>query len=264
MTIDEIREKKRILGYSNETLSRISGVPLGTVQKVLAGVTKAPRQKTLEALSRALNNSLPGRDKVSYPRLNPDIPGSFVRETAPAYPVEQHEYTIDDIRALPEGIRAELVDGKIYYMACPTWTHQKIIGKMYQTVANYIDAKGGPCEVCLSPFAVYLNADDSIYLEPDLSVICDKNKLDDSGCHGAPDWIVEVVSPGSRKMDTSVKLFKYRDAGVREYWMIYPERRLVMVHIFQKDSEDAALYSFEDKIPSFLYPDLKIRLADMV
>ena len=235
MTIDEIREKKRILGYSNETLSRISGVPLGTVQKVLAGVTKAPRQKTLEALSRAL-----------------------------AYPIIQHEYTIDDIRALPEGIRAELVDGKIYYMTCPTWTHQKIIGKMYQTVANYIDAKGGPCEVCLSPFAVYLNADDSIYLEPDLSVICDKNKLDDRGCHGAPDWIVEVVSPGSRKMDASIKLFKYRDAGVREYWMIYPERRLVMVHIFQKDSEDAALYSFEDKIPSFLYPDLKIRLADMV
>ena len=100
-------------------------------------------------------------------------------------------YTIEDIYSLPDGQRAELIDGQIYYMAPPSWGHQVISRKLHQAIANYIDSNNGKCEALAAPFAVFLNADDETYVEPDISVICDLSKLDDKGCHGAPDWIID-------------------------------------------------------------------------
>lgn len=113
---------------------------------------------------------------------------------------KEDNYTIEDIYALPDGQRAELIDGKIYYMAPPSLKHQRISGRLYQSIANYIDSKNGKCEVLAAPFAVFLNDDDINYLEPDISVICDIFKLDEKGCHGAPDWVIEIVSPGSKRL----------------------------------------------------------------
>ena len=138
---------------------------------------------------------------------------------------KQTVYTISDIYALPDGERAELIDGQIYNMAPPGRLHQKISWKLHQAIANYIDSRNGLCEVYAAPFAVFLNDDDINYVEPDLSVIGDLSKLDDKGCHGAPDWVIEIVSPGSRARDHMTKLFKYRTAGVREYWIVDPENR---------------------------------------
>ena len=132
-------------------------------------------------------------------------------------PSQKKEYTIEDIYALPDGVRAELIDGQIYYMAAPNTTHQRIVGKLFNLITNYISAKDGHCEPFIAPFAVFLNKDDKNYVEPDISVICDPNKLNDKGCVGAPDWIIEIVSTGSRRMDYLTKLFKYRTAGAREY-----------------------------------------------
>lgn len=129
---------------------------------------------------------------------------------------KQKMYTISDIYALSDGERAELIDGQIYNMAPPGRLHQKISWKLHQAIANYIDSRNGLCEVYAAPFAVFLNDDDINYVEPDLSVICDLSKLDDKGCHGAPDWVIEIVSAGSRSRDYMTKLFKYRTAGVRE------------------------------------------------
>ena len=129
---------------------------------------------------------------------------------------KQTMYTISDIYALPDGERAELIDGQIYNMMPPGRLHQKISWKLHQAIANYIDSRNGLCEVYAAPFAVFLNDDDINYVEPDLSVICDLSKLDDKGCHGAPDWVIEIVSAGSRSRDYMTKLFKYRTAGVRE------------------------------------------------
>ena len=129
---------------------------------------------------------------------------------------KQTVYTISDIYALPDGERAELIDGQIYYMAPPGRLHQKISWKLHQAIANYIDSRNGLCEVYAAPFAVFLNDDDINYVEPDLSVIGDLSKLDDKGCHGAPDWVIEIVSSDSRSRDYITKLFKYRTAGVRE------------------------------------------------
>lgn len=165
-------------------------------------------------------------------------------------------YTIDDIHNLPEGQRAELMDGQIYMMATPGRMHQKLVKEFTYLIEDYIRRKNGDCEVYPAPFAVYLNADDRIYVEPDISVICDKDKLSDEGCKGAPDWIIEVVSPSSRPMDYNKKLFKYRTAGVREYWIVDYKRNLVMVYDFEHD--EMADYSFADEVKAGIYEDFKI------
>ena len=110
-----------------------------------------------------------------------------------------------------------------------------------------------------APFAVYLNKDDYNYLEPDISVICDPSKLDEKGCHGAPDWIIEIVSPGSRSMDYYKKLFKYRTAGVREYWVLDPEKEVVTVYNFEQDNMQE--YSFGDDVPVGIYEGFTIRVS---
>ena len=170
-------------------------------------------------------------------------------------------HTIDDIYALPDGERAELIDGKIYYMAPPSRKHQRLTVELSTIINNYIKSNHGSCEVDIAPFAVFLNADDKNYVEPDISVICDPQKLNDKGCVGAPDWIVEIVSPGSRVMDYSTKLFKYRTAGVREYWIVDPDKSRVIVYTFESDSIEE--YSFTDNIPSGIYPGFTINLSKL-
>ena len=172
---------------------------------------------------------------------------------------QENIYTIDDIYALPDGKRAELIDGRIYYMSPPSRKHQRILGEIYATIREYIKSNNGPCEVDIAPFAVFLNENDFNYVEPDISVICDRNKLTEKGCTGAPDWIIEIVSPGSRTMDYYKKLFKYRTAGVREYWIVDHERNLVIVYDFQNDN--VANYTLTDNIPAGIYPRFTINLS---
>lgn len=165
-------------------------------------------------------------------------------------------YTTDDIYHLPDGKRAELVDGVIYDMAPPNRWHQDISGALYRKIADYIDRNNGLCRTYIAPFAVFLPEDDKNYVEPDISVICNPQKLTDQGCVGAPDWIIEVVSPGSRRMDYMIKLFKYRTAGVREYWIVDPEKNRILVYNFE--SEETGDYNFSDVVVSGIYPDLNI------
>ena len=170
-------------------------------------------------------------------------------------------YTTEDIYALPEGTRAELIDGRIYYMAPPTRRHQDITFSLSRKIADYIDSKQGSCKTYIAPFAVFLNENDNNYVEPDISVICDRDKLNDKGCAGAPDWIIEVVSPGSRRMDYFTKLFKYRTAGVREYWIVDPDKSRIIVYSFE--SEDTWEYSFTDSVQSGIYSDFSIDFGNL-
>ena len=170
-------------------------------------------------------------------------------------------YTIDDIYNLPEGTRAELIDGQIYYMAPPSRIHQEIAGTLYRKIANYIESKKGSCKPYIAPFAVFLNENDKNYVEPDISVICDKSKLTDSGCVGAPDWIIEVVSPSSRRMDYFTKLFKYRSAGVREYWIVDPAKDRVTVWNFENDDNNE--FTLSDSVKAGIYSDLIIDFSQI-
>ncbi|MCM1257277.1 MAG: Uma2 family endonuclease [Roseburia sp.] len=167
-------------------------------------------------------------------------------------------YTVEDIYALPDGQRAELIDGNIYYMAPPSLSHQKISRKLHQAIANYIDDNNGECEALAAPFAVFLNEDDINYLEPDISVVCDLSKLDEKGCHGAPDWIIEIVSPSSKPRDYMTKLFKYRTAGVREYWIVDPMKQMITVYGFEKESVEQ--YNFSEEVPVGIYEGFSIKI----
>ena len=172
-------------------------------------------------------------------------------------PLPQHKaYTIEDIFSLPEGTRAELIDGQIYYMAPPSRKHQQIAGKLFAAISHYIDSNGGSCEPYIAPFAVFLNKNDKNYVEPDISVICDPDKLNDRGCNGAPDWIIEIVSPGSRQMDYFTKLFKYRNSDVREYWIVDPIKNLILVYNFENSTSDQ--YTFADIVKAGIYDDFSI------
>ena len=122
-------------------------------------------------------------------------------------------FTLEDIYNLPEGQRAELIDGQIYMMAPPSPRHQEIIGSLYRKIADYIDMKKGACKVYLAPFAVFLNNNNTNYVEPDLSVICDKDKLDGKRCNAAPDFVIEIVSPGNPADDYIRKLYYYKNTN---------------------------------------------------
>ena len=171
---------------------------------------------------------------------------------------QEEIYTIKDIYALPDGERAELIDGQIYYMAPPGRNHQRISGYLYNEIYNHIKANKGECEVYAAPFAVFLNDDDINYVEPDISVICDPSKLDEKGCHGAPDWIIEIVSPSSKPRDYMTKLFKYRTAGVREYWIVDPAKQMISVYAFENDTVEQ--YNFGEDVPVGIYDGFAIKV----
>ena len=169
--------------------------------------------------------------------------------------------TIYDIEALPEGERAELIDGVIYDMASPTATHQRLVLRMARSISDYIDARGGSCETFIAPFAVYLNDDEYDFFEPDVCVICDPSKVDEKGCHGAPDWVIEVVSESTRSRDYMTKLNKYTAAGVREYWIVDPLDGTVTVYDFEGDA--LGKYKFSDDIVSHVVQGCTISLSRM-
>lgn len=177
--------------------------------------------------------------------------------------LKNDHYTSEDYWNLPEEERAELINGKFYNMAPPSRIHQKLVMELSATIREYIKKNHGSCEVYPAPFAVNLDADDKDWVEPDVSVICDPNKLTDRGCSGAPDLIFEIVSPASRKMDYSLKNMIYSQAGVREYWIVDPAKEKVVVYCYENDS-DPCLYSFDADVPVGIYPGLTIRIRGLL
>ena len=173
---------------------------------------------------------------------------------------EEKTYTIDDIYTLPEGQRAELIDGQIYDMAPPSRLHQRLLNFINTEINLYIRNNNGNCEVYPAPFAVFLNEDDINYVEPDISVICDQSKLTDKGCNGAPDWIIEIVSPSSKRMDYLIKLFKYRNADVKEYWIVDPGKNRITAYNFVHDTIEE--YAFGDDVPVGIYEGFSIRVSE--
>lgn len=179
------------------------------------------------------------------------------------FPKTQH-YTINDIYNLPEGHRAELINGQIYDMAPPSTAHQRILSFLHLEIGSYIREHNGPCEVIPAPFAVFLKNENNStdYLEPDISVICAPDKIDDKGCHGSPDWIIEIVSPSSKRMDYYTKLTLYRANGVREYWIVDPLRKTIVVYDTEND-DGPILHSLTDTIKTKIYDDLEIDFSKL-
>lgn len=173
-------------------------------------------------------------------------------------------YTEVDYYNLPEDVRAELIDGQlIYNQAAPSRIHQTILSELHTVINNYIKSKGGSCRVYPAPFAVKLREDRKTIVEPDISIICDRNKLTDRGCTGAPDWIIEIVSPGNSSHDYIVKLNLYADADVREYWIVDPAKESIFVYYLEEANFKAEAHTFQDKIKANIYEDLYIDFAEL-
>jgi Uma2 family endonuclease len=173
-------------------------------------------------------------------------------------------YTVADILALPEGQRAELLNGHIYYMASPSVMHQRILSVLFVAIANYIKKKGGPCEVFPAPFAVFLN-NDRDYFEPDISVVCDPSKIEKGdGCHGGPDWVIEIVSPSSASRDYLLKPASYSKAGVRECWIIDPHNGKINIYNFGNEVYSPTQYDFTAQVKVGIYEDLVIDFAQLL
>ena len=267
MTIEEMRQRKRELGYTNQMIAERSGIPLSTVQKVFAGATSSPRRETIEALERVLE-----KDKSSV-YGDPVTSDRMVCETSATYNVnaedgnsseaENRLYTLEDYLRLPDDQRVELIDGVFYDMAAPTTIHQSIAGFLHKKFLDFVMANKGPCFPFISPVDVQLDCDDKTVVQPDVLVVCDRTKYKNGRVFGAPDLVIEVLSPSTRRKDMQLKMYKYAGAGVREYWMVDPEKKLVV----QYDLEHLgipAIYNFQSVIPVLIWDSAcRIDLGEM-
>ena len=178
-------------------------------------------------------------------------------------PLLGQRYTVEDYWALPEGRRAELIDGELRDIASPNRLHQEIVYELGRSLGDHILDHHGLGKVYPSPFAVNLFADESTFVEPDISVICDPSKLSDRGCEGAPDLVVEVVSPSSVGMDYVTKLVLYRDAGVREYWICDPLKGTTLAYVFDDDT-DVRICPFTESVSSSVLPGFSFNFSEVV
>ena len=172
-------------------------------------------------------------------------------------------YTFEDILALPEGEHAELIDGEMFMMASPTRGHQDAVTWLFGQVYSYIQNKKGKCRVYTPGLAVFPKKDNKNYVEPDVAVVCDRDKLDKRGCNGAPEWVIEVVSPSSVKMDYERKLKLYQESGVEEYWIVDLEKERVRVYRFSEEVQERD-YSFADTVKVGIYEDLELDLRELL
>ncbi len=240
MTIDEMREKKKEKGYSYAQIADLSGVPLGTVQKIFSGETESPRYDTMSALEQLFTEP------------------TVLRETATYKYGRNGSYTLDDYYALPDDQRVELIDGYFYDMSSPTFGHQSIGGEIYRQIANFIMEHGGSCRPFIAPVDVQLDCDNKTMVQPDVGIVCDPSKIKRFGIYGAPDFLVEVISPSTKKKDYALKLSKYMEAGVREYWILDFRQEKILVYFFESDVYPV-IYGFDQPVPVNIY-DGKLKI----
>ena len=313
MTIEEMKKRKIELGLTGEMIAKASGVPLGTVQKIFSGATKAPRKATIDALikvlekrpeeaygedrfnrhgrmeqsgqshrmeqsgwsDRSVRTDLPGRSGQSYRTdgFHPE-PAPYYMESVGLYgdtgnraymkaqagavkePVGNYSavpkhgaYTIADYYSLPDDQRVELIDGEFYDMGAPSLRHQRLIFLLQLLFEECIEQHGGPCEVFAAPCDVRLDRDNYTMVQPDLLVICGDFDRHGIRYEGPPELVVEVLSDSTRSKDLFLKLYKYQNAGVKEYWIVDPKKQTVTVHYFDTEEYDPKRYDFQSEIP---------------
>ncbi|MBR2778960.1 MAG: Uma2 family endonuclease [Firmicutes bacterium] len=277
VTISDLKARKRKLGYTNEQVAKLSGVPLSTVQKVFGGTTANPRRETLKALENVLPPEAEGREHEAADKgmkiieagktdLNVGLyytinrsPDEFqIRDTELAYLIKDAntdskekkpgDYTVEDYYRIPDDVRVELIDGRMYMKAAPSTRHQYIAAAVVAQMLSWQMDHDSSCLALVSPVDVQLDEDEKTVVQPDLVAVCDREKVREGIIFGAPDLVMEVLSPSSAGKDRFLKFNKYWRAGVKEYWIIDPFEETVTVYLFSagKPPEE---YSFQEQIP---------------
>ena len=279
MNLSQMQYYKEQKGYSLDKLSELSGVPRGTLQKIFSGETKNPRYETLQAIEAVLmpedpyrvaswikSRSLPDGEQESGDYLQDIENGNklpCVAEAAPVYEAKKKKYTLDDYYALPDEQRVELIDGVFYDMGVPSTYHQIIGMELGFRLKSFIKEKGGSCIPLASPVDVQLDCDNKTMVQPDVLVLCDRSKLIKRCIYGAPDFIIEVLSKSTKRKDSTIKLSKYIQAGVREFWLVDIEKERVLVYFFESD-DYPTIYGRDDEIPVGIFDgELKIPMAEV-
>jgi Uma2 family endonuclease len=172
-------------------------------------------------------------------------------------------YTYADYAAWDDDKRYELIDGKVFMLAAPTREHQAISFELSYQIGSFL--RGKPCKAFAAPFDVRLNAgerDDTV-VQPDIVVVCDHSKLTKAGCTGAPDMVIEILSPSTAGKDRVLKFNKYLQAGIREYWVIEPDSKTVSVHLLKNGEYVTKAYGGNDEIPSRVLDGCVISLQEV-
>ena len=265
MLLEEMKLKRKELGLSYKDIAEAADMSLSTVQKIFGGSVKAPRRESLMKIQAVLTEQ-DSKTHTVYQAKGPSVP--ILAEPAAVYgaqklPKKQGEYTLEDYYALPDEQRVELIDGVFYDMSAPSSPHQFIGGSIFSQLLQFRNDRKGKCLPMVSPVDVQLDCDNKTMVQQDVLIVCDRSKVTRRCVYGAPDFIVEVLSPSTRKKDMNLKMSKYGAAGVREYWMIDPDQRRVAVF----DLEHLAfpvIYGFGDQIPVGIWNgECKIDLTDV-
>jgi Uma2 family endonuclease len=184
---------------------------------------------------------------------------------------ETQYYTYSDYLEWDEDVRAEIIDGEVFFMPAPLRIHQEIVGKLFFKIYQFLEsnkANGGLSKVYVAPFAVRLfpkadNTDDTV-LEPDIVVVCDPSKLDKYGCTGAPDMVIEILSPSTARVDRIVKRRKYQNAGVREYWLVDPDTKALEVCTLNGEGlYTISTFEDTDTVPISVLEGCAVDLSDL-
>lgn len=262
MTLSTMKRLKQELGFTNEWIAEKSGVPLGTVQKVFSEQVKSPRKETVDKLSHFFAQVLGDEERdasmvhdveVAYKAIKKNtvtyrsFDGAIKVEDG-VYKLADRKFTIEDLEFIPEEKRMELIDGVLYDMASPSTDHQRIIRDVGFEIYSCIRKCREDCEVFFAPLDVQVDCSIYTMVQPDLFIMCDKEKVHDRHIVGAPDFVMEVLSDSTMKKDMTVKFTKYWNSGVKEYWIIDLKNRKVIVHDFQHGEIDRQ-YTFNDKVP---------------
>ncbi|HHY74568.1 MAG TPA: Uma2 family endonuclease [Bacillus bacterium] len=184
-------------------------------------------------------------------------------------PKENRIYTYVDYLSWPEDERVEIISGVPFLQAAPSRIHQETLSELHRQIANFLVGK--ECKVYPAPFHVVLNLDEKSeseldrknVFEPDISIVCDKSKLDDRGCKGSPDMVIEIISPSTARKDKVEKFNKYEQAGVKEYWVVEPDEKIVGVFTLQSNGRYGrpGMYTEEDEVKVSIFDDLVIDLS---
>ena len=250
---DELINLREGLNMSQRDLEIKSGVRQAEISKIERGDGN-PSLKTMGKLFAAMGRTLNFGNRIGLGETMgeryPLVSESVVKYLKPQK--MQGTYKVADLEHIPEDVFVELIDGVIYDMCVPSIPHQLIVKNLVKAFDRYIESNGGECITFSGQTGVWFDDDNMDLLIPDMFVVCDRNKVKHKGVVGSPDFVLEVLSPSGRSRDLSLKLRKYQDNGVNEYWIIDPDNRKVIVYDW-KHTDIPQIFGIDTKIPVGIY-----------